>query len=494
MALLSETSREAYLRWRYDPVAWVREEVRGFEADEPWQIDALTAYGNHDVAQLRMVMQACAGPGKSTILALCGIHFLTFMGDGDHHPQGIALSYSKENLLTGLWKEIAKWLPRSRVASSMLVQGGEKLYHREFPRTWFIATRAYAKGASSEEVAAALAGLHGPYLLYLLDEAGAMPIEVGNAAEQGFAERNPIFQRILAAGNPISRSGLLYRMAVRLEKDHTVIRITADPEDPKRTKRVSVEKAQHDIETRGGRQDPWVMAYVLGQYPPHDFNALLSEQEVLAAMDRAPHPESYSNSQVVFGVDVAGEGGDRSVIFPRQGWLAYPPTIQYSYDPQLGTGHLARQWRELEGDVTFLDGAGGWALGWREHLRALNLPFRLVHGQERASSDREFANKRAEMWWRMAEWIKEGGALPRVDGLLEELTAPTYTYRGDRVLLQPKYGKGGVKEQIGRSPDIADALAFTFAERLPPKSLVRRGPGVGRHGEPDIDDSPLRGW
>jgi hypothetical protein len=52
------------------------------------------------------------------------------------------------------------------------------------------------------------------------------------------------------------------------------------------------------------------------------------------------------------------------------------------------------------------------------------------------------------------------GALPDCPELVAELTEPTYTFKGDRLILEPK---DDVKDRIGRSPDIADALALTFA-------------------------------
>jgi hypothetical protein len=65
------------------------------------------------------------------------------------------------------------------------------------------------------------------------------------------------------------------------------------------------------------------------------------------------------------------------------------------------------------------------------------------------------------MWWRMAEWVKGGGALPDDADLIRELTAPTYTFTAQGKLILES--KDDIKTRLGSSPDKADALAQTFA-------------------------------
>ena len=71
----------------------------------------------------------------------------------------------------------------------------------------------------------------------------------------------------------------------------------------------------------------------------------------------------------------------------------------------------------------------------------------------------------------MAKWVKGGGALPPVPELVRELTSVTYTFKGDRVILEDKKL---LKKRIGFSPDIADALALTFAAPVAPRDLAKQ--------------------
>ena len=70
-----------------------------------------------------------------------------------------------------------------------------------------------------------------------------------------------------------------------------------------------------------------------------------------------------------------------------------------------------------------------------------------------------------------------GGALPPegTDGVTELIAAlsrTTYSFRGDRLLLEPK---DQVKLRLGYSPDDADAFALTFAQPVVPARTWQAG-------------------
>jgi hypothetical protein len=76
------------------------------------------------------------------------------------------------------------------------------------------------------------------------------------------------------------------------------------------------------------------------------------------------------------------------------------------------------------------------------------------------ATDPRYFNKRSEMYFELAKWVRNGGALPDDPELAEELCATTYRFQGDKFRLDDK---DDIKDTIGRSPDKADALALTFA-------------------------------
>jgi hypothetical protein len=80
----------------------------------------------------------------------------------------------------------------------------------------------------------------------------------------------------------------------------------------------------------------------------------------------------------------------------------------------------------------------------------------------------EYANRRSEMWHGMAKWLPRA-CLPDMGELVQELTAPTYGIGENGKLLLEK--KKDIKARIGVSPDLADALALTFAAPVAHKKL-----------------------
>lgn len=443
------------LRWRRDPVAFVRE-CLGVEPDA-WQVDAMDTLGGDANPKRRVVAKACTGPGKSAWLAWMAWHRLLCFGSKGEHPKGAALSVTADNLRDNLWAELAKWQSRSPLLKAAFNWTAERITAKDHPETWFLAARAFSKDADSEAIGRTLSGLHSAYAFVLLDETGEMPTAVGRAAEQIFTG-SPVDAAILAAGNPTSTDGLLYHLAVQRADAWRVITITADPDDPKRTPRVSPEHARAQIEAYG-RDNPWVMSTILGEFPPGAFNALLSVAEVEAAMRRNPAESEYKHVQKRLGVDVARYGDDRTVLFPRQGLVAWAPTVLRNANGPEVAARVAHARKEWNTEVEFIDGTGGYGAGVIDALRSAGLSPHDIQFAGKANDER-FANKRAEMWWEMAEWVKRGGALPKMPELVRELTSPTYTFRNGRLLLEPKEK---IKDRLGFSPDLADALALTFS-------------------------------
>ena len=76
------------------------------------------------------------------------------------------------------------------------------------------------------------------------------------------------------------------------------------------------------------------------------------------------------------------------------------------------------------------------------------------------------------MWNRVNEWLNADMPVSLIDEdglLMSDLTAPEKKFDGlGRLLLEPK---DEIKKRIGRSTDVGDALALTFAELDYPKSI-----------------------
>lgn len=441
--------------WRENPSKFVWDNFK--VTPDTWQEDALKAFASNDPAHQRIAMKACAGPGKSAVLAWCGWNFLSCYGDEYDHPKGAAVSVTATNLSDNLWPELSKWQSRSDYLGKAFQWTKSRVYAKDHPETWFLSARSYSKTANAEEQGRTLSGLHSKYVLALMDESGDIPPAVVKAAEQALST-GPKFGKILQAGNPTSHDGVLYAASEKLRHLWYVITITGDPDDPRRSSRIDIEWAKEQIKTYG-TEDPWVMAFILGKFPKGSVNSLLSIEEVEAAMSRNYQIEQYGHSQKRLGVDIAGEGDDRTVIFPRQGLAAFRPVIMRTQRGPDIAARVASAKAKWGSEMEFFDDTGGWGKSTIDsYMQAGLVPTPINFAG--AAVDPRFLNKRAEMWFEMAQRIKGGVALPNMPDLVGELTVPKYYLKNGKFQIEPK---DLIKKRLKRSPDLADALALTFA-------------------------------
>lgn len=293
--------------------------------------------------------------------------------------------------------------------------------------------------------------------MIVLDESGGIPDAVMANAE-GIGS-SAVEWHIIQAGNPTHLEGPLYRACTNERDLWYVIEITSDPDDPKRTSRVSKQWAQEQIQ-KYGRDNPWVLVNVFGKFPPSSLNSLIGPDEVNAALGRHIALEQYAFAPKILGVDVARFGDDISVIIPRQGRAVFHPIQMRNTTSTQGGGAVARKWADWNADACMIDATGGYGGGWCDQLVALGRnPIEVQYAGK--PNDPKFFNKRAEIWWEMCEAIKHGTVLPNIPEIVAELTTPTYTFKGDKILIEDKEQ---VKSRLGRSPNYADALATTYAE------------------------------
>lgn len=492
VAALNEqaTAIDAIRAWRSDPVLFVRQ-VFGAEPDA-WQRDALAAVARDP----KVAMSACKGPGKSCLLAWVIWWFLATNVDA----QVIAVSITSDNLKDNLWKELALWQSKSPLLQKAFEWGAERIKSIERPATWWCSARSFARASDATQQANTLAGFHGQNILVVLDELGDYPEGVLSAAEAIFA--NDVNAKLVVAGNPTSTSGSLYRVVKQSQGWH-VIFITGDPDDPKRSPRISLRWAQEEI-AKWGRENPWIMVNILGEFPPAGENQLISVNDVLAAMSRDVPALSYRTDPIIWGVDPSVSlraGADEAALARRQGVLARKLHVWRGKDgPELASaiGRLILE-AEQEGqmpDAIFVD-AGGVGRSCYDHLIHLGYEDVVVQVDfGGAAGDARFLNKRAEMWWGLSEWVHSAqSCLPSDPVLQAELPGPTFKFRA--VNKQTKFqleSKDDMKARGVASPNRADALALTFAAPVARKGREARArEDGGRSARALTEYDPLGG-
>lgn len=190
-------------------------------------------------------------------------------------------------------------------------------------------------------------------------------------------------------------------------------------------------------------------------------NTLIPLELAIAASKRNLRHEQFDFAPRILGVDVAWDGGDRSVIAPRQGLCAFRPRVEKGLPEKRFSSLVASAILYWKPAAVFVDTTGGYGGEVVSRLRDLGHTVQEVIFSWKASDER-FLNLRAEMWFKMAEWIRQGAAIPPDTALISELCAPSYDNdnASNRLRLE---SKADVRARIGASVDIADAYALTFA-------------------------------
>jgi len=205
-----------------------------------------------------------------------------------------------------------------------------------------------------------------------------------------------------------------------------------------------------------------------------DFSAqgddqLIALADTEDAAKRVYQQDHVDMSPVVLGIDPARFGDDRSVIFRRQGRQAFKPVVYRGINNMDLAARVANLIEEHDPDAVFCDAGAG--SGVIDRLRQLSYDVIEIPFGGKATKPEQYLNRRSEMWWLMKQWIEEGGAIPNDVALKQELATPIYWYDniGRRVL----ESKDQIKKRLqgAGSPDLADALALTFALPVAKKEM-----------------------
>lgn len=189
-------------------------------------------------------------------------------------------------------------------------------------------------------------------------------------------------------------------------------------------------------------------------------NQFMKPDAVLKAMRQAD-PAVSAGDPVILGIDPARFGYDRSVGIVRIGREAKIAFTESKQDTMAIVGHTITAFNKYKATVIFVD-EGGLGSGVVDRLKELGFPVRGVQFGGGATDPKRFLNMRNYMWCTMREWIEKTGVkIPDDRSLESDLLAIQYTYDSmGRVKLETK---AEAKARGVRSPDIADALALTFA-------------------------------
>jgi hypothetical protein len=422
---------------------------------EPWQLavleDLRTGLLTPEQA-IRVATVSGNGVGKSALVAWIILWAFSTFED----TRGVVTANTEGQLKTKTWAELGKWFYMF-IGRAMFSLTATALFAKERERTWRVDMVPW-----SENNVAAFQGLHneGKRLFMLFDEASGIADVIWEAADGCMTDANT--ERLwMVCGNPNHPIGRFRdcfpggKQAWRW-RSHKV-----DSRDVSFT-----DKAEFEAWAKAeGEDSDFFRVRVKGEFPRVGFNSFISPAVVAEA--RARDVMVHRDEPLILGVDVARFGDDASVVFFRKGRDArgMQPAVFRGLDTMQLAARVAEFAASYRPDGIFVDG-GGVGGGVIDRLRQLRV--HCIEVQFGAKPDRLqleadaslCANKRAEIWSAMREWLK-GGAIPDDDQLDAELCAPMYGYNAQNAILLE--AKEAMRKRGVPSPDMADALALTFA-------------------------------
>lgn len=226
-----------------------------------------------------------------------------------------------------------------------------------------------------------------------------------------------------------------------------------------------VERLKNEMSENAFRQE------MLCDFTASSDDVLISLDEARQALARQSDPALSRLWPLVLGVDIARYGDDATVFFPRRGNIAMAPIILRKKSNTDVAHRLIALINELDpGFVNIDQGQGTGVIDiLRDATQGQACVISEVPFGGRPLNEHAYFNRRAEMWRLMADWLKNGGELPKgplAETLIADLTAPQYSFDAQgRIRLE---AKDEIKKRLGRSTDLGDALALTFATPIRP--------------------------
>lgn len=478
--LFKRTYRNNYVAFAHDCIEWPDGEH-------------LTVYQNEILSELplkhRVAVRGPHGLGKTCLAAITLICFSTTY-DGDDWKIPTTASAWRQ-LTEFFWPEVHKWARRvkwEKVGRPQFTQ-----YELQTMLLKLSTGRAFAMASSEDEMTE---GAHADHLLYVFDEAKAIPPGRWDAAEGALMTGDTYALAISTPGEPQGRFYDISTKRPGYENWWTRHVTVEEVINAGRISRAHVDQ----LARQWGENSAVFKNRVLGEFCESSEDCVIPLAWIEAANRRwherielldpnwnwiegAKHGtwprwrwrnEAYPVDAL--GIDIArSDKGDKTVIARRQG-TTITQLDRYTIadtQPIVGyAGNLLERWTSAYAMIDVIGIGAGPYDQLRERFGSRAQPFNA--GESTSITDRskelEFADKRSAAWWTMRELLDPAYdsqiALPPCDVLTGDLTAP---HRG-RMTGSGKLrieSKDDLRKpaRLGRSTDDGDATVQAFFPR-----------------------------
>lgn len=460
-------------RNKYDPLgfaedswAWGEGHLTGKDI-RAWQADTLDTIAQHLMNEdtrynvCRVAVASGHGIGKSALTGMLSTWALSCWRD----PRIVITANTETQLLTKTSPEVGQWV-RSSMFGDLFTTETMAIKYKDRPeqhRADFL--------TNNENNPEAFAGLHaeGRLVMVIVDEASGLSEIIYQTILGAMTDENTVLLLVLM-GNPTSPYGP-FREAFRKNRDlwhHWNI----DSRDVEGTNK----EALQAIITQYGEHSDTAKVRVKGQFPAVSQRQFIPTPYIDAAYGRHLREEQYNFAPKIITCDPAWEGDDKTTIGYRQGLMYKELEVLEKNDNDMFiAAKLAAYEDQLGADAVFVD--GGYGTGIISAGRTMGRDWQIVWFAGEAT-DKGYKNKRAEMYGRARAWLADGGTIPPVQQLYDDLVS-IETKPNDTGIIQLR-SKQEMKRDGLPSPDHADAFVLSFAFEVQHKMRTPRALGGSR--------------
>ncbi len=400
---------------------------------------------------IRLAVASGHGIGKTALIAWI-IHW--FMSTREF-PQVVVTASTQTQLSTKTWREVAKW-HRLLINKHWFNWTATKFYHVKYPETWFASAIPW-----SEQNADAFAGTHERFVLIIYDEANAVADLIWETTEGALTTAGAIW---IAFGNYTKNTGRFNDCFAGRMRERW-IRFQIDSRTSKQANQAQIQQWIDDY----GEDSDFVRIRVRGIAPRAGADQFIPQDLV----DRRYEAIGYETAPKILSLDVARYGDNQSVAGLRQGRRFTIPGKWRGLAIDQLADRFCAMIDEHEPDAIVVDGDGiGGAVvdlikRRNYHRREGRDIVTEFHGGGKPNDPKLYYNRRAEVWGKARDGLRDGIELPDDNELRSDLVAPEYGYatRAGFEVIQME-SKDDMRSRGVASPDSGDAFAMTYAVQV----------------------------
>lgn len=414
---------------------------------------ALDTFGqdSFDMALRWISIRSGHGIGKTSFLAIISLHFLICMFGSQ-----VGVTANTEDQLKDIFlKECAKWRMRLPEYLQDNIEILDDFIRVSGEKDWFLRARV-----ARPEKPEALAGLHGEFILVIVDEASAVHDKVFETMKGALTGDNFI---VVYTSNPTRNEGEFFNSQ---KAGSAYTRLHFSCRQSPIVKEGYIEKMEADYPSNGDEPSDEVKIRVDGEF------AGVSE------MDEKGWIPLFANIHILFepergqiirrpivGVDPAGRGRDSSIVTVRDN-IYLKEVLNEKTSQEKDLARKIEVIRDAYGSSSGDVGIEAFGIGAKVVANVQTKVGESVNAiltdKPREEVKHLYHTFKSELAWKFREWVLRGGIIitNKQAAWVKELEKIKYKRDAQgRIMLMDKVT---FKKEYGFSPDRFDAATMTF--------------------------------